>query len=337
MTDSSACPLCSGRLRQTVSERDRDGHPLRYVLCGLCGLVHVDPMPAQTDLDTWYQHAYRTDYKGVVTPRSHHVLRAGRVALERLARIRPLLADRPCALDVGAGGGETLYLMIHAAGLPAEGLEPNQGYGDHARQRLGLPVRQGFVERDARSAGAYRLITLYHVLEHLAAPRAVIEVLRDWLAPGGHLVIEVPNAEATCQSPAHSFHRAHLTTWGVPPLSRLGIACGLSVASTWTSPDGGNIQVVFRRDATAPLAPLTVLDDITRHYPARVAQVLSGHTPLRHWASGRPLTRLAARLGRQIGERVRVRGQADPRAILDSLVADWARPGTGLRTGEPGR
>ncbi|MBU6269930.1 MAG: methyltransferase domain-containing protein [Betaproteobacteria bacterium] len=227
--------------------------------------------------------------------------------------------------------------MIHAAGLPAEGLEPNQGYGDHARQRLGLPVRQGFVERDARSAGAYRLITLYHVLEHLAAPRTVIEALRDWLAPGGHLVIEVPNVEATCQSPAHRFHRAHITTWGVPTLSRLGIACGLSVASTWTSPDGGNNQVVFRRDDAAPTAPLTVLDEITRHYPARVAQVLAGHTPLRHWACGRPLTRLAARPGRQIGERASARGQTDPRAILDSLVAQWPRTGAPLTTDAPGR
>jgi SAM-dependent methyltransferase len=330
MSDSLACPLCRGRLRQTVSERDRDGQPLRNVLCGLCGLVHADPMPAQTDLDTWYQHAYRTDYKGVVTPRSHHVLRAGRVALERLNRIRVLLADRPRTLDVGSGGGETLYLLIHGAGVPAEGLEPNQGYATHARERLGLPVRQGLIAREAHAPGSCQLITLYHVLEHLAHPREVMTVLHDWLVPGGHLVIEVPNVEATCQSPSHSFHRAHVTTWGIPTLSRLGIDCGLSVVSTWTSADGGNIEVVFRRDEHAAPPPAVTLDEITRHYPARVARVLAGHTPMRHWASGRPLIRLASRLGRQMEERLRVRQEPDPRAILDALAARWSRTGSAI-------
>jgi hypothetical protein len=69
----------------------------------------------------------------------------------------------------------------------------------------------------------------------------------------------------------------------------------------------------------------------------RVAQVLAGHTPLRHWASGRPIARLAARLGRQLEERLRVRQQPDPRAILDSLAARWPHAGSALGPGACGR
>jgi SAM-dependent methyltransferase len=336
MTHSPGCPLCGSRNSLQVSDRDRDGRPLRNVLCQDCGLVHVDPPPSRTDLDAWYEHAYRIDYKGVVEPRPHHVLRAGRVALDRLSRIGHLLAGRPRTLDVGSGGGEMLYMLIHAAGARAEGLEPNQGYAGHARERLGLPVRQGFVERGNGIEGGFELITIYHVLEHLAEPTAVARTLHDWLAPGGHLVVEVPNVEATCQAPAHTFHKAHLSTWGLPTLSRLGLQAGLTPVSTWTSSDGGNIQVIFRRDdaaaasthgagsaevtATAgqPVDPAAG----TQGYAERVLRILRGHTTLSHYLSGQPFARLAARLRSRAGERRAVREHTDPTAILDGLIRE---------------
>jgi SAM-dependent methyltransferase len=326
MTSSPGCPLCGSHNSLPVGDRDRDGRPLTNVLCRDCGLVHVDPAPSRTDLDAWYEHAYRIDYKGVVEPRPHHVLRAGRVALDRLSRIGHLLEDRPRTLDVGSGGGEMLYMLIHAAGARAEGLEPNQGYARHARERLGLPVRQGFVERGNGIEGGFALITIYHVLEHLAEPASVARTLHDWLAPGGHLVVEVPNVEATCQAPAHTFHKAHLSTWGLPTLSRLGRQAGLTPVSTWTSHDGGNIQVIFRRD-DAPSGTDTAGSN--PDYAERVLGILRGHTTLSHYLSGQPFTRLAARLRARAGERRAVREQAEPRAILDALIREAGLPAGG--------
>ncbi|MBK8768417.1 MAG: hypothetical protein IPM01_29165 [Burkholderiaceae bacterium] len=103
MTSTPNCPLCAGRRSMPASRRDRDGRPLCNHLCHDCGLVFVDPPPARDELETWYEHHYRQDYKGVIEPRPHHVLRAGRAALSRLARIRPLLAGRPRASMWGAG------------------------------------------------------------------------------------------------------------------------------------------------------------------------------------------------------------------------------------------
>jgi SAM-dependent methyltransferase len=317
MSITQGCPLCGSTRHEQVGNRDRDGRPLANVVCLDCGLVFVHPPPSRTDLDAWYEHAYRIDYKGVVEPRPHHVLRAGRVALDRLSRIGHLLASRPRTLDVGSGGGEMLYMLIHAAGARAEGLEPNQGYARHAHERLGLPVRQGFVERGNGIDGGFELVTIYHVLEHLAEPAAVARTLHDWLAPGGHLVVEVPCVEATCQAPSHTFHKAHLTTWGLPTLSRLGRQAGLTPVSTWTSADGGNIQVIFRRDDPSPADDPAAL---TRGYAGRVREVLRGHTTVSHYLSGRPLGRLVSRLSERAGERRAVREQADPRAILDGLI-----------------
>lgn len=313
------CPLCGSHDSLLVGQRDRDGKPLRNLLCQGCGLVRVDPLPSKTDLDLWYQHAYRIDYKGVREPKPHHVLRAGRVALDRLSRIPHLLANQPRALDVGSGGGEMLYMLTHHARAQAEGLEPNEGYARHARERLGLKVTQGFLDGSAKLAGDYALITIHHVLEHLAQPLQAIALLRDLLRPGGHLVVEVPSIEATCQSPAHTYHRAHLFTWGLPTLARLGLQAGLTPVSRYTSEDGGNIEVVFqRRDAQR--ASAADLAACTQGYAQRVGAVLQGHTWWRHHASLQPLARSLARLSRQAQERQRVQGMRDPREILDSLL-----------------
>jgi SAM-dependent methyltransferase len=212
-----------------------------------------------------------------------------------------------------------VYLLTHLAQSRAEGLEPNRGYARHAREQLGLPIHEGFVERADGIPGRFDLVTLYHVLEHLAEPAATVRMLRERLRPGGHLVIEVPNVEATCQAPAHTYHRAHLTTWGIPTLERLGLQAGLRPVSARRSADGGNVEVVFVRDEHFAL-PDEIVRGHTDGYPELVAQVLRSHTPSRHFLSGRPLGRLARRVGRQVAERVAVRGSASPRAILDALV-----------------
>ena len=322
MVPDSSCPLCGGKHAQVVGTADRDGRPLRNVLCRDCGLVYVDPQPARTDLQTWYEHAYRQDYKGVAAPKPRHVLRGGRVALSRLARIRPLLTGVPRTLDVGSGSGELLYLLTHLAGARAEGLEPHRGYATHARDVLGLPVRHGFVDDPDTEVGeGYDLVTMYHVLEHLAEPQAVMRWLHGRVRPGGFVMVEVPNVEATCQSPAHTFHRAHIATWGGPTLERLGLQAGLRPVASATSADGGNVDVLFVRDADAPAPDPSAAASRTEGYADRVAAVLRGHTMLRHHLSWRPLVRTARRTRAQLDEHLTLGGARDPRAILDALVA----------------
>lgn len=321
MSPTSDCPLCADRLFTPVSTSDRDGRPLFNVLCRGCGLVFVHPQPSREALQDWYETSYRVEYKGIAQPRMHHVLRAGRVAIDRLARIRPLLVGRPRVLDVGAGGGEMLYMLVHLAGARADGLEPNIGYAQHARERLGLDVHVGFVEHAAHIVAGYDLITIHHVLEHLADPCAVMGALHGWLRPGGHLVVEVPNVEARCQAPAHTFHRAHLTSWGLPTLERLGLQAGLTPVSSRVSADGGNIEVLFVRDDVRQHTARTIAAR-TDGYAAHVQAVLAGHTTMRHYLSTRALRRFGSRLVRQAEERITSRSLSEARVALDALVRE---------------
>ena len=312
------CNLCAADDAVELAITRRKGRTLRTVICRACGLVWSDPRPHVAR--EFYEHDYRVQYKGTFEPRPKHVLRAGRVALSRHAAIEPLLAQPKHVLDVGSGGGEFSYLL-QSLGHRVQGVEPNHGYMAYSVREYGLAVQQGFVQEATLDDGAFELITAWHVLEHTEEPSEVLAFLRTKLAPGGTIVIEVPNVEATCQGPGHTFHEAHLYDFNRVTLSAMGARAGLRTVATETSPDGGNIRLHFQALAPAESAPVIDLGGNAE----RIIAIRRAHTPVRHLLSGQPLLRMTRRLARMFDEARRARGPVGGRALLDALYASRIR------------
>ena len=135
------------------------------------------------------------------------------------------------------------------------GLEPDEHYARHAREALGVPVATGFVQDATFPAGSFDVVTMYHALEHVEDPSAILSRLRGWIAEQGVLLIEVPNVEAVCIAPAHRFHFAHFYNFNRDTLEALGRKAGFEPLETTTSPDGGNLISVFRAVARAQPPP----------------------------------------------------------------------------------
>jgi 2-polyprenyl-3-methyl-5-hydroxy-6-metoxy-1,4-benzoquinol methylase len=119
---------------------------------------------------------------------------------ERLA-LYALVADhcaaRPAAtaVDVGCGTGHALLALQRR--LPAVALTGlDYAAVGVARARALLPAAT-FVVGDlydaALSAGAYDLVLCLETLEHLTDPAAAVVELRRLCAPGGRVVLTVPN------------------------------------------------------------------------------------------------------------------------------------------------
>ncbi len=89
--EETPCNLCGASNEVVVGTRDRDGLPLRTVLCRTCGLVWTNPRPSAADMNAYYETTYRSDYKGQSAPPLRKIVRGFLGAAERRAMLRALL------------------------------------------------------------------------------------------------------------------------------------------------------------------------------------------------------------------------------------------------------
>ena len=208
--NASPCRSCTRAIPSTWSVTDaKSGERMLMGACATCSLVQQMDLPSEEALHIYYAHHYRQDYKSTFQPRLKHVRRAGLAALQRLDRMAAMnvLGQGQRLLDIGAGGGEFCF-MAQQQGFEVQGIEPNHGYSEFAREQYGIEViTAGMADVPAQSAD---VVTMFHVLEHLAHPQQVAEKIWHILRPGGLWVIEVPNILQTDASPHNIYFKAHL-------------------------------------------------------------------------------------------------------------------------------
>jgi SAM-dependent methyltransferase len=165
--------------------------------------MQIDPVPDAKALARFYREDYRRDgFNASADPEvfpwdCRNRLSRGR-ALRRLVERHGRLPEQARILEIGAGFGHNLAAFREArpqALLVASEADPS------CRPTL-LTLGAARIEgdwsgADARRAiaahGPFDVVLLVHVLEHPADPDALIRSVREVLARGGLLVLEVPN------------------------------------------------------------------------------------------------------------------------------------------------
>jgi SAM-dependent methyltransferase len=205
----------------------------RLARCARCGAATTYPAPDEGEIERAYAGWYRPA-AGRFAAGGDRVLAFSRASLaRRLDRIAP---PGP-VLDVGSGDG-TLLRALRARGREAAGLERATEEPDvHARELVDFDERRG----------GWAAVVFWHALEHLREPGASLARAAELLAPGGVLIVAMPNL-ASWQSRLFAerwFHLdlpRHLVHLPAPALARGVEARGLEVerVSHWR---GG--QLVF--------------------------------------------------------------------------------------------
>ncbi len=197
------CPVCGGdRFHHLAVGFDYElltcSNPWRFVRCPACGHAWLHPRPRASELGVIYPpHYYAYNYEEQINP----VALRGKELLDYLKfrSILGALSSPPCAyLDVGCGAGRYLRLL-ERRGIPRRslfGLELDRA----VVERLCGEGYSVFAERVEDAAGLpegrFDLVTMFHVIEHVADPSRVVGRVARWLAPGGVFAVETPNLDS---------------------------------------------------------------------------------------------------------------------------------------------
>jgi SAM-dependent methyltransferase len=181
--------MCDADEHTSVCTVDRAGTPYGVVRCAVCGFHYVNPEPDESELLAFYDAAYSEGHD-----RTWHGFED---ALNRQVIGELQSCGVRALVDLGAGQGRFVRQALDA-GIDASGVEPSSVNGAVARTRYGVELRRLTVQQFL--AGRPRdldCITMLNVLEHLPAPRSVLQEAARSLRPGGVLAVVVPNVDFT--------------------------------------------------------------------------------------------------------------------------------------------
>ena len=156
-----------------------DEHLTGRTRCSKCGVATTSPWPSDEQLGEAYAPWYRPE-GGRFSGLGDKVLRRMRSTLAN--RLHKVLPEGPI-LDVGAGDGN-LIAAFRRHGREAVGVDPYAAR-NHPHVRA--------VELEEMT-GSWSAVIFWHSLEHLRRPVRSLRHAATLVAPGGVLVVAVPNA-----------------------------------------------------------------------------------------------------------------------------------------------
>jgi 2-polyprenyl-3-methyl-5-hydroxy-6-metoxy-1,4-benzoquinol methylase len=191
-TETTDCPVCRVAATFLLSAADTNRRTTSeifdYLRCGRCGLVFMKKVPG--DLSRYYPD----DYHPASSNLDQFKLAAEREEF-KLEIVRSY-ATEGALLEVGGSWGSFAYIAARS-GFDVTVIEMNEPCCQFIRESLGIKAILSDDVGASLPAGArYRVIVLWHVIEHLPNPWKTLDALTAAVEVGGTLVVATPNPDA---------------------------------------------------------------------------------------------------------------------------------------------
>jgi SAM-dependent methyltransferase len=155
-------------------------------------------------------------------------------------------------LDVGCGFATTSQ-YLQKLGNDVTGVEESAEASTVAEQRIARVIRADLLV--AEPDGLYDAIIFADVLEHVAWPVGVLRRYLQWLAPGGSVIISLPNVGLWSVRFAHLFGRWEYAETGV--LDRTHLRFFTRRSARWLIDEAGlsPVRTAYNPGLVRPLVP----------------------------------------------------------------------------------
>ena len=189
------------------------------VVCRGCGFAFADGIPPQAAFDRYYQE--QSKYDSAPSRSSEQRLEVMRDGLDFLTALMP---DRHASiLEVGCGSGDFLVYLKDDGFADLTALEPSAAVREFLEGRHGVRCVTGSLS-SSEVLGAYDVVLLLTVLEHIVDLQAAVARVSSCLRPGGLLVARVPDSmrfAAFDDAPFQQFSPEHINYFSLASLDNL--------------------------------------------------------------------------------------------------------------------
>jgi 2-polyprenyl-3-methyl-5-hydroxy-6-metoxy-1,4-benzoquinol methylase len=241
------CDLCGAANPTAIYCRPDQ---LLVVRCINCGLLYVNPRPADSTLSSLYTGDYFVNDRGNAPSDYRDYFAEEQVAGRSFAARRDLevvrrhaVIDGARVLEIGCATGEVAQTASQM-GARVVGYDLSSDALAQAKMRYpNLALTSGSAHNLPFRSGSFDIVLAFELIEHLASPAQGIREISRVLRGDGIAVLTTPNANRGRQLGWDSwqgFHTSfeHLYFFDVKTLSAYLAAPGLVMVGTYSSGDG---------------------------------------------------------------------------------------------------
>ncbi|QPC84319.1 class I SAM-dependent methyltransferase [Phototrophicus methaneseepsis] len=187
------CNLCGYRETQPFCPQNGRG----LVQCQNCGLVYVGQQPDPEELYALYGETYfHNDESGEVgyTNYIKDEKNIRKTVNRRFDHIEKFVQPGKM-IDIGCAMG---FFIDEASkrGWQVEGMDVSHFAVEYVKERFGHNVYQGSLDTLELEEGAYDLVTMYDVIEHVPDPKAYMMRVASLLRSGGIFELATPDVDS---------------------------------------------------------------------------------------------------------------------------------------------
>jgi len=167
------------------------------------GMIYLSPRPDEKEMPLHYPESGYDPHRSAVTTktlRDSLYLSLRRLSLawkaSLIERGGTPLSPASGMLEIGCSDGGLLNTLMKRNGIVAancRGYEKDSRSANLAKERFGLDIETADI-CDTPPSGTFDRIILWHSLEHLHRLNETLEIASHALAPGGAMVVALPNA-----------------------------------------------------------------------------------------------------------------------------------------------